>query len=365
MRPLTPLRARPPRSALLAGAAGLLALAALTTSCSGPNGVTLGTDWKGSEDFTLSRIGGQLAVVGINPEKHRAEPLTVVPAQGDDDDTLAPQIAHLANGKWLLAVGRKGGKPDRLYVLDAKNRAVGRQAAVEEAAHGIVASAHYLAGVPGQADSGDGGHSSVLVGDGADLRRTVRTVRVDGTVSQAAGGTDSDKLCVTQDEGKGRSRRTRVLSLDLATGRTDRVIPFTGGTQAQTVACRGGRPVVGTPAAGRSGVVSMERRHDMDVVRAVGGRVDQLAVDGGTVAAAVFHGGKEILVTFDTATGHRTAQVTLPGLTDAAQVVRTRAGWLVVSPQDGAAVVRDGAAGSAGPDDVRHISLPGQFLAAS
>ena len=42
----------------------------------------------------------------------------LVSQHDDDDDALAPQLARLSDGQWVLAVPRKDGRPDRFYRLD-------------------------------------------------------------------------------------------------------------------------------------------------------------------------------------------------------------------------------------------------------
>ncbi|MEU0088848.1 hypothetical protein [Streptomyces sp. NPDC006274] len=95
----------PARTTLLLTA--LSSALALTTACSGPGGVDLGNDWKGSSTFALAKVDGLVTVVGINPDKPRAESLAVVPQQADDDDAISPHIVELADGRWLLTVPRK------------------------------------------------------------------------------------------------------------------------------------------------------------------------------------------------------------------------------------------------------------------
>ena len=99
--PLAPRTTRltgPARTPLLLGALGSAALL-FTTACSGPGGVELGDDWKGSRTFALAEVDGLTTVVGINPDKPGAQSLAVVPQQADDDASVSPHIAELADGR--------------------------------------------------------------------------------------------------------------------------------------------------------------------------------------------------------------------------------------------------------------------------
>jgi hypothetical protein len=107
-RPATPSRTgdphvrfrhiRRPRlaHARLSAAVGIGCLAVATLAgCSGSGGVELGDDWAGSETFVVATMSGLTTVLGVDPDRHRAEPLLVVPQQRDDDSVLAPQIVRL------------------------------------------------------------------------------------------------------------------------------------------------------------------------------------------------------------------------------------------------------------------------------
>ncbi|MEV0845561.1 hypothetical protein AB0J21_06670 [Streptomyces sp. NPDC049954] len=354
---------------LSSGVLGLLAVPVLAGCTAGPGGVELGTDWKGARSFVLSKVGGELTVVGVNPDRGTAEPLVVVPAQADDDDTLAPQIVRLADGRWMIAVPRSGGKPDRLYRLDRADRAVAAQGASLAAVHGLFPGRSRVAVVPGLPDGGGQGEtegggdgkgrgSTILVEKPVDWA-TERTVRLPGTIALAASDPASDWLCVTRDTGDDGGRAP-VATVDLVDGRVRETSPVPEGFQVQQLACADGVPVLAGSSTGTStgpGTLRAERRGGALVVEADGGRVDQLAVDrDGSVAVAVFHQGREYLVLLDADSGKETSRLRLPGLTDADGLRRTGAGWLVVS-QEGAVAVDPARRAT------REIALPGELLA--
>ncbi|POX39034.1 hypothetical protein C3486_20375 [Streptomyces sp. Ru73] len=359
-------RRRARRSALPLAAAGLLTALAATACSVEPGGVELGKDWKGARAFALSEVDGQLTVIGVNPVKGKAEPLVVVPSQADDNDTLAPQIVRLADGRWMISVPRKGGKPDRLYALDRKDHSVAVQGAGVESLHGLFPARSRVAAVPGLPDEdthggkGTGGPSAILVQNPADWT-TDRTVRVPGTVSLAASSRGSDTLCVTRDAADGKGR-TRVSTVGLTDGKVTEAAAAPEGFTVQQLACADGTPVLagagstqGKTSAG-SGRLDVAHKDGNVIVTADGGRVDQLAVDGDTLVAAVFHKDHERLVTLDMTSGKETHRVTLPGLTDAAGLQHTERGWLALS--DEGAVLTDPASGA-----TKKIGLPGKLLA--
>ncbi|WP_030620323.1 hypothetical protein [Streptomyces sclerotialus] len=356
-----------PRLRRAAAALALVsALTAATAACGGPGGVELGTDWKGARNFALADVNGELTVVGVNPERDTAEPLVVVPSQKDDDRTLAPQIVRLADDRWVLAVPRKGGKPDRLYEVDREERAVAVQRPGLEATYGLYPAKSAVAAVPGFADR-KGGDSTVRVRKGGDGDwSTVRTVKVPGTVSLAASDTTSDRLCVSQDAKDAKDAE------DTADGGTAAVVDLESGTvtdagaprklRVQQLACADGRPVLagtvgapGSTSAG-SGAVEARRKGGVTVLTSDGARFDQVAADGGSLVAAVFHKDRESLVRLDARTGEETARVRVPGLADAEGMQRTKGGWLLFS--DNAAVRVDLDKGT-----TKRIPLPGRLLA--
>jgi hypothetical protein len=353
------------------GALPLTALALLTavaaTACSvEPGGADLGTDWKGAKAFALAEVGGELTVVGVNPKKGKAEALAVVPSQADDNDTLAPQIARLADGRWVLSVPRKGGKPDRLYGLDRKEHAVSGHSAGVEPLHGLYPAKSLVAAVPGLPDEGKGGgelkgDSSAVLVEKPGNWQTTRTVKIPGTVSLAASAPTSDTLCLTQDAKDGGGP-TRVTTVDLASGRTHEETAAPDGFEVQQLACADGRPVLAGPAktgggtSKGSGKLSVSHKGGTTQVTVDGGRIDQLAADGDTITAAVFHKDTESLVTLDAKSGKETHRATLPGLSDADGMQHTDQGWLVFS-DDTAALVAPSA------PTAKKITLPGKILA--
>ncbi|WP_369247554.1 hypothetical protein [Streptomyces sp. R41] len=319
----------PARAVLLSVALGTTA--ALTTACSGPGGVDLGTDWKGSSTFALAKVNGLVTVVGINPDKSRAQSLAVVPQQADDDDSISPHIVRLADGRWLLTVPRKGGKPDRRYEIDRKDHTLDGMTGDERLRRilpgkTLVAE---VAGLPDTKAASGTADSSVLVRDPADWT-TERELKVPGTVTLAASDAASDTVCL----GSGSGTGTKISAARLTDGRITSVrVP--SGLDVQDLACPSGHPVVvGSPASGapgKSGAVKVALRRDADAtaVSVDGGRADAVAATGSSIVVAVAAGGDTELVEVDATTGKELHRARVKGLTGSLDLTHTSAGWLV------------------------------------
>ncbi|KUN94491.1 hypothetical protein [Streptomyces caeruleatus] len=319
----------PARAALLLAALGTTA--ALTTACSGPGGVDLGTDWKGSSTFALAKVDGLVTIVGINPDKARAESLVVVPQQADDDDSVSPHIVRLADGRWLLTVPRKDGKPDRRYQVDRKDHTLDGVTGDERLRRilpgkSLVAE---VAGLPDAKSSSGAAASSVLVRKPADWT-TTRELKVPGTVTLAASDPASDTVCL----GAGQGTGTKISTARLTDGKVTSVdVP--SGLDVQDLACPSGRPViVGSPASGssaKSGAVkvTLTRGDGETAVSVAGGRVDAVAATDSSIVVAAATGGDTELVEIDTTTGKELHRARVKGLTGPLSLTDTSAGWLV------------------------------------
>ncbi|MEU7054471.1 hypothetical protein [Streptomyces sp. NPDC046197] len=322
-RPAGPARA----SAVLVALGSALAL---TTACSGPGGVDLGKDWKGSGTFALARVDGLVTVVGINPDQARAESLAVVPQQADDTDAISPHIVRLADGRWLLTVPRKGGKPDRRYEINRTEHTLDGLTG-DERLRRILPGRSLVAEVAGLPDarSADGAAAStVLVKEPAHWT-TRRELKVPGTVDFAASDPASDTVCLgsTPNGGDG----TTISVAGLADGKITPV-PAPSGLEVKDLLCPSGRPVVvGSPAKAKTGdiKVTLKRTAVGAVVTVDGGRVDATAATDHSVVVAAAVGNDTELVEVDAANGKELHRARIKGLSASLSLTSTSAGWLV------------------------------------
>ncbi|MGX1270936.1 hypothetical protein [Streptomyces phaeoluteigriseus] len=211
-----------PRTSAALGALGALTTTAalLATACSGPGGVDLGTDWKGASAFALADVDGLVTVVGVNADRSRAQSLAVVPQQADDDRAVSPQIVELADGRWLVTVPRKGGKPDRRYLVNRADHTLdglGGDERLRRVLPGKTLVAE-VAGLPDAKSASGSPESTVLVRNPADWS-TRREVKVPGTVGLAASDPASDTVCLGGGSGSG----TRLSVVRLTDGKVTAV----------------------------------------------------------------------------------------------------------------------------------------------
>ncbi|GFH34960.1 hypothetical protein [Streptomyces pacificus] len=321
-----PRPARPARMALLLAALGTTA--ALTTACSGPGGVDLGDDWKGASTFALAEVNGLVTVVGINPDKPGAQSLAVVPQQADDDDAVSPHIVHLADGRWLVTVPRKDGKPDRRYEINRTDHTLDGMTGDERLRRTLPGKTLVaeVAGLPDGKSANGTAESSVLVKDPTDWT-TTRELKVPGTIGFAASDPASDALCL----GSGSDNATKVSVANLADGNVTSV-PVPAGLAVKALACPAGHPVIaGSPASGTSGdvKVSLTRGAAATVVSVNSGRVDAIAATDSSIVIAAAQGGNTELVEVDAASGEELHRARIKGLAASLNVTRTASGWLV------------------------------------
>lgn len=304
----------------------LCAAAVLTSACSGPGGVELGHDWKGSTTFALARVDGLVTVVGINPGAARAESLAVVPQQADDTDAVSPQIVRLADGRWLVTVPRQGDEPDRRYLVNRADHVLDGLAG-DGRLRRVLPGRTLVAEVAGLPDRGSAGRaaSSVLVRNPADWS-TRRELRVPGTVGLAASDPGaSDTVCLAGD--------SAVSVAELSSGRVTSVRP-PAGFDVVDLACPSGRPVIvgsrtsGTAAPG--GVrATVTPTADATIVSVDGGRVDAVTAEGSSILIAAGVGGDTELLELDTATGRVLRRARVRDMAASLAVTSTSAGWLV------------------------------------
>ncbi|MFY1677455.1 MULTISPECIES: hypothetical protein [unclassified Streptomyces] len=320
----------PVRTTLLLSVLG--STLALTTACSGPGGVDLGNDWEGSRTFAVARVDGLVTVVGINPDKPRAESLAVVPRQADDDDAISPRIVELSDGRWLLTVPRKDGKPDRWYEINRKDHTLDGMTG-DERLRRILPGKTLVAEVAGLADtkSANGAaSSSVLVRDPANWT-TKRELNVPGTIGFAASDPTTNVVCLGSSADGASADGTSIFVANLADGR---VTPVTvpGDLDVKGLACSSGRPViVGSPASAKSGdiKVSLRRTTAGTVVTVDGGRADAVAATASSIVVAAATGNDTELVEVDAASGKELHRARVKDFAASLNITPTSAGWLV------------------------------------
>ncbi|MCF2537598.1 hypothetical protein K6168_18320 [Streptomyces sp. FB2] len=322
----------PARATALLGALG--SVLALTTACSGPGGVDLGDDWKGSRTFALAKVDGLVTVVGINPDKPRAESLAVVPQQADDDDAISPHIVELADGRWLLTVPRKDGKPDRRYEINRKDHTLDGMTG-DVRLRRIMPGKTLVAEVAGLADTkspSGAASSSVLVRDPADWT-TKRELKVPGTIGFAASSPATDTVCLGSSTVGASGDGTSVFVANLTDGKVTPVaVPR--GLDVKDVACPSGHPVVvGSPASAKSGdiEVSLKRTAAETAVTVDGGRVDAVAATDSSIVIAAATGNDTELVEVDATSGKELHRARIKGLAASLDITPTSNGWLVYS----------------------------------
>ncbi|MFE0255472.1 hypothetical protein [Streptomyces sp. NPDC059010] len=332
----------------------LAATAVLTTACSGPGGVDLGKDWKGSKTFVLAKVDGLVTVVGINPDKGRAESLAVVPQQSDDDDSVSPQIVELADGRPLLTVPRKGNKPDRRYEVSRKDHVLDGLTA-DERLRRLLPGRTLVAEVAGLPDTKSAQHttaSSVLVKDPANWT-TKREVKIPGTIDLAASDPTSDGICLASGN--------KVVRADLTTGKVTPVsVP--SGLDVANLACPAGHPVTvgsskSTGSTGSTGSLkaTLTRTAAQTTVSVAGGRVDAVASTGSSLLIAVASGDGTEILELDATTGKELHRARVKGVAASLDITATSAGWLLYTEK---AVTRvDPATGRA-----KTFDLPGTLL---
>ncbi|MFD5255015.1 hypothetical protein ACFWM5_19490 [Streptomyces bobili] len=313
-----------PRHSLLL--AVLASTVLLATACSGPAGVELGKDWKGSTSLVLVEVDGLVTVVGVNPDRGRAESLAVVPQQADDDHSVSPQLVELADGRRVLTVPREGNRPDRRYQVDRDDHVLDGMTNGERLRR-LLPGRTLVAEVAGLPDRGSATRhiavSSVLVKEPAHWT-VKRELTIPGTIGLAASDPASDRICL--------AGGAKVFVAELTTGKVTPV-SLPSGMDVENLACPGGHPViVGMPSTSdSSGVVNatLIRTDGETTVSVTGGRVDAVAATGTSVLLAVATDGDTEIVELDTITGQELHRATVKGLPASLDIAATSAGWLL------------------------------------
>ncbi|MEU2285893.1 hypothetical protein ABZ614_28845 [Streptomyces sp. NPDC013178] len=305
--------------------AALGGLALLTAACSGPAGVELGQDWEGATTFVLARVDGLVTVVGVDPDRARAESLAVVPQQPDDTDGVSPHIVRLADGRWIVTVPREGGGPDRRYAVNRAEHTLDGLAG-DERLRRVLPGRTLVAEVAGLPDTGTPGRApstSVLVRDPSDWS-TRRELTIPGTIGLAASDPGSDTVCLGTD--------TEVVVAELGDGEV-RSAAVPGGAEAAGLACPDGHPVIVRSSASGGGSAAvgttLTRTSAATTVRVAGGRVDGVEATGSSIVIAAAAGDDTWLIEIDAHTGSERHRVRIEGMTASLALAPSPAGWLV------------------------------------
>jgi hypothetical protein len=333
----------------------VLTCAALTIplgACTGPGGVDLGKNWAGSEVFVLSKLNGLVAVVGIDPTHHTAEPLAVIPSQSDDDNVLSPRITRLADGRWVVTVPKKGGRPSSLYQVNVKDRVLDGLGTVE-GGRALFSAGAFVAAVGDRSQSSTG-KANVLVYDPTTWQ-VQRVVDLPIDPATASGGRDG--LCI----GTVGDAETQVAHTTLGEGSAPTIYRVPE-LKAQSLDCADGRPIVGgNPGkdgeTGASAKLTLTTVNGVVVVSTAAGRVDRVLGDGDSIAAAVSLPGHIDVVELARDGGRELRRVTVSDIGEVSGMRKTPQGWVLTSGSRVATV--DLAAGRADA-----FKLPGELLSA-
>jgi hypothetical protein len=330
-----------------------LASAALTVpaaACGGPAGVELGRNWAGSEIFVLSRVNSLTTVVGVDPQRHTAEPLVVVPSQSDDDEVLSPRITRLTDGRWVISVPKKGGHPSRLYLINTKDHTLDVLGTVE-GNRVLVPAGDSAVAVTGKSLSATG-KADALVYDPAtwQVKRTI-DLPVDPAV--ADGGPTG--LCV----GNVNDSGTQVLLAAPGEGSSPDLhrVPD---IKAQALNCADGRPIVAAgPAKNADSAGSPTLRlttvDGADVVTASAGRIDRIKATATSIVVAVSLPGHVELVELSRDKGQELHRVTINGVSGVRGMRETPKSWVLTGGSSTATVnLQSG--------EVKTFNLPGELL---
>ncbi|PRH79641.1 hypothetical protein C6N75_08355 [Streptomyces solincola] len=315
----------------------------------------LGHDWKRASTFALAKVDGLVTVVGINPEKPEAQSLVVVPQQADDDDAVSPHIAHLADGRWILTVPRKNGKPDRRYEINRSEHTLDALTGDERLSRTLPGSSLLaeVAGLPdGKSPSGEP-ESSVLVKN-PNGWTTTRKLKIPGTIDFAASDSASDTICL----GSSSNSATKVSTVNLADGSIN-FAPVPAGLTVGGLACPAGHPVIaGSPARGTADEVSvaLTRHPAATAITVDGGRLDAIAATHSSLVIAAAQGNDTELVEVNAATGQELHRARIKDLAASLNITHTASGWLVYAEDTVTRV-------NLTTGKTRQFALPGPLLA--
>ncbi|MFJ4513495.1 hypothetical protein [Streptomyces sp. NPDC088816] len=336
------------RRVLPALAAG--ALMPPLAACDGPGGVELGHNWEGSKVFVLTEVSGLTTITGIDPARHTAEPLAAVPTQSDDDDTASPQITKTTNGRWIVTVPRKNGRPSRLYEVNTKDQVLDALGTTE-GGRVLIPAGGYLAAVGDKATSSTG-KATALVYDPATWQ-VKRDVTLPVNPGLAAGGTPG--LCVGDNSDKGFT-----LAVVSPKNGTVKALPQVPKTEAQALDCSTSRPLLAggpttTSTSTGTATLHLAKQGEIDVLTTSAGRIDRVTADSTSITAAVSLPGHVELVEVDRSTGKERHRTRLDGMAATDGMRKTGKHWVLTSGDSAVTV-------DLGHGKATAFTLPGQLL---
>jgi hypothetical protein len=295
-------------------------------------------------------VNSLTTVVGVDPQRHTAEPLVVVPSQSDDDEVLSPRITRLTDGRWVISVPKKGGHPSRLYLINTKDHTLDVLGTVE-GNRVLVPAGDSAVAVTGKSLSATG-KADALVYDPAtwQVKRTI-DLPVDPVV--ADGGPTG--LCV----GNVNDSGTQVLLAAPGEGSSPDLhrVPD---IKAQALNCADGRPIVAAgPAKNADSAGSPTLRlttvDGADVVTASAGRIDRIKATATSIVVAVSLPGHVELVELSRDKGQELHRVTINGVSGVRGMRETPKSWVLSGGSSTATVnLQSG--------EVKTFNLPGELL---
>ncbi|MEU0966420.1 hypothetical protein ABZ357_13780 [Streptomyces sp. NPDC005917] len=312
---------------ILRPALALVALSALAVplAACGPGGVTLGDDWEGSKVFVLSKVNGLTTVVGIDPDRHRAESLAVVPTQKDDDDIQNPQIVRLTDGRWAVAIPKKNGKPSVLYQVDTKDHDLAGLGHVQGASTLVPAGSRTFA--VSNAALSPTQQAKALVYDPATWQVEHQVpLPIDPTVT--AGGESG--VCISEVTDTGS--RVAVIT-PKSTDKQATVHTLT--IKVENIACGPGKPVLAGSAKQQTTdgppTLQLRTQDGMDILTASAGNIRQVASTRDTITAAITLPHSVELVEVSRGDGRELHHMTIKDINEAQGMSETTPGTWVLA----------------------------------
>ncbi|MFC1420056.1 hypothetical protein [Streptacidiphilus cavernicola] len=320
-------------------------------ACDGPGGVKLGTDWSGSQVFVLSKMSGLTTVVGIDPQRHTAEPLAVVPTQSDDNQVLSPHITRLSDGRWVVTIPKTGSTPSTLYAINTRTHGLDLIGKLQSG-HTLLPMGQTAAAVTAADTSKTGKASAVLYNPGNWHAGPTVALPLDTTL--AAGSASG--LCI----GNVTDTTTLVAVVPLPSGPAAQTVHIKG-FQAQSMSCDAGNPVLGgaLPKAGNAGgtpTLKLTTQDHIDVLTTSTGTVAQVSSTPTTITAAIALPRSIELIEISRTDARVLHRATVNNLNTVQGMRQTPAGtWILTS--DNTAVAVDLAEGTS-----TTFALPGDLL---
>lgn len=334
-------------SLVLAATALLLPLAA----CNGPAGVELGRNWAGSKVFVLAKVGGLTTVTGIDPVQHTAEPLAAVPTQSDDDHMISPRITRTADGRWLVTVPRKDGRPSRLYEVNTKEHSLDAIAEVE-GGRVLVPAGDLVAAVADRSTAA--GKAGALIYDPAtwQVKRDI-TLPIDAKLATGGG----NRLCA----GDQSDTSFTLATVAPETGTTE-LLPTIRQIEVQALDCSTSRPLLAggpattnSPQPADSATLKLTPQGGVDVLTTTAGRIDRVAADQATAVAVVALADHLEVVELDRTSGKELRRTKVEAMAAADGLRRSGEDWVISSGDSTTVVDLTG-------NRTARFALPGQLL---